>query len=89
MTSPTDCDKLEGAICHSMVIGVSDGSYMPHCYPNLATAAWIIADSTASHCSLFSGICTVQGPNDLINAYWAELQGIHTLLVALEYFCSQ
>jgi len=31
----------------------------------------------------------VQCRNDLINAYWAELQGIHPLLVALEYFCTQ
>jgi len=35
------------------------------------------------------GVCTVTGPSDSINLYRVELQGIHTLLVALEYFCTQ
>jgi len=29
------------------------------------------------------------GPPSSINVYWVELQGIHALLVALEFFCKQ
>jgi len=52
-------------------------------------AAWILVDSSALPHLLFSGICMVMGPLDSVNAYWAELQGIHALLVALEYFCAE
>jgi len=34
------------------------------------------------------GVCMVSGPPSSINAYQAELQGIHALLVALEHVCS-
>jgi len=88
-TSLMDCKHLDWAIRHSWAIGISDGLYMPHRYPALATAAWILADSSASPSLLFSGVFTVTGPLASINAYRVELQGIHALLVALEYFCEQ
>jgi len=72
-----------------MAIGVSDDSYMPRRYLALATAVWIMADSKASPDSLFSGVCTILCHPVSINAYWAELQGIHALLVALAQFCVQ
>jgi len=37
---------------------------------------------------LFWGVCTITSPPDSINVYWAELQGIHALLVTLEYLCT-
>jgi len=43
--SPPDCDALELAIQKGSAIGVSDGLYMPQCYPALATAAWFLSDS--------------------------------------------
>jgi len=77
---------LEAAICNSSAIAISDGSYMPHHYPVLATAAWIVTDGSTSMPSNFSGVCTISGPPSLINAYRAELQGLHAVLVALEQF---
>jgi len=87
--SPSNSDLLEAAIRNASAIGISDGSYMPRRYPALATAAWILADSGASHPSLFSGVCMVPGPPTSVNAYRAELYGIYALLVALEYFCNE
>jgi len=87
--SPSNSDLLEMAICDASAIGISDGSYMLRQYPALATAAWILADSGASHPSLFSGVCTVFGPPASVNAYRAELYGIYAILVALEHFCTQ
>ncbi len=87
--SPSDSDRLERAIRNASAISMSDGSYMPRRYSALATSAWIIADSEASHPSLFSGVCMVPGPSSSINAYRAELYGIYAILVALNHFCSQ
>jgi len=62
---------------------------MPHRYPNLATTAWFLADLQADPDTLFFGASPVSGPPTEINAYRAELQGIHNLLVAIEFFCAQ
>jgi len=43
----------------------------------------------ASPASLFSGVSTGGGQKGEINANWAELQGLQSLLVALEFFCHQ
>jgi len=86
--SPQECLLLETAIRDSSAIAISDGSYMPHRYPALATAAWLITDGSTSMPSNFSGVCTVSGPPSSINAYRAELQGLHAVLVALEHFCN-
>jgi len=60
---------------------------MPHHYPNLT--AWFLADSQADPDTLFFGALLVGGLLADINAYQAELQGIHDLLVAIEFFCNQ
>jgi len=60
---------------------------MPHHYPNLT--AWFLADSQADLDSLFFGASPVGGLPADINAYQVELQGIHNLLVAIEFFCNQ
>jgi len=79
---------LEAAICNLSVIGISDGSFMLHQYPALASVAWLITSASASPLSNFLGVCMVSGPPSLIYAYQAKLQGIHMLLVALKHFCS-
>jgi len=87
--SLADSSCLVAAICLSTAIALSNGSYMPHRYPHLAAAAWFLADSMANMESLFFGAAPVCGPPSTINAYWAELQGIHDLLVAIKFICNQ
>jgi len=87
--SPADSSCLVVAIWSSTAIALSDGSYMPQHYPNLAAAAWFLVDSMAAMESLFFGAAPVCGPPPAINAYRAELQGIHDLLVAIEFICNQ
>jgi len=62
---------------------------MPKCYPHLASAAWFLLDATLIRLHMFYGVVQVGGPSDHINAYCTELQGMHSLLVALELFCYQ
>jgi len=52
----------------------------------MAASAWLIADSRnfSSQCH---GVCEVAGPPDSINSYWAELQGMHSLLLYLNTMC--
>jgi len=87
--SPRDSSQLVEAIQSSTTIGLSNGSYMPHCYPNLATAAWFLAGPMAAMDSLFYKASPVCSPPLVINAYRAELQQIHNSLVAIEFICNQ
>ena len=87
--SPQDSDILALAIRSSSALGLSDGSYMPKRYPGWATSAWFLSDGSASQSQAFYGVSSVGGPVSAINAYRAELHGIYSLLVALEFFCQQ
>jgi len=64
------------------LLAVCDGSYQPQCSKTMAALAWLIADSRnlSFQCH---GVCKVAGPLDSINSYWAELQGMHSLLLYL------
>jgi len=87
--SLANSSHLADAIWSLTALGLSDGSYiMPHCYPNLATTAWFLANSQADLDSLFFRALPVGGLPTNINAYPAELQGIHDLLVAVEFFAT-
>ncbi len=61
---------------------------MPNRYPGLASTAWLLADPLAQKSLLFYGITPVSGSASQVNAYQAELYGLHSLLLALEQFCS-
>jgi len=52
----------------------------------MAASAWLMADSQnlSSQCR---GVCKVVGPQDSINSYQAELQGMHSLLLYLNTVC--
>jgi len=68
--------------------GVCDGSYMSEALPDFATAAWLLEDSHFPHLHLCRGITHVSGPPSEANAYGAELQGLHALLLAIKGLCS-
>ncbi len=57
---------------------------MPHRYPHLAAAAWIINTGTPSLASCH-GVTQVHGPPLAINSYHAELQGMLSLLLAINH----
>jgi len=71
-----------------MAHGVCDGSYMSTISPDFATAAWLLEDSSFPHLQLCRGIVHVSGPPSAANTYRAELQGLHTLLMAIKGLCS-
>jgi len=85
---PPDFSPLVLAIRSGTAIAMSDGSHMPHRYPGMAAAAWLFSDSFAQKTLLFYGVTPVSGSSSQINAYRAELYGMYSLLVALEYLCS-
>jgi len=56
--------------------------------PEFATAAWLLEDSRFPHQALCHGIVHVSGVMNDVNAYHAELQGLHALLLAVKAVCS-
>lgn len=87
-TFPRDGSPLLTALENGTAIGVCDGSYMPCLDRSRATAAWILVDplqpDTASQCA---GLTAVSGSPELVNAYRAELQGIHAILMGVHFLC--
>ncbi len=80
------------AVAHTIHLGtahgVCDGSYMSEVSPDFATTAWLLEDSCLPHFHLCQGIVHVSGPSSVANAYRAELQGLHSLLMAIKGLCS-
>jgi len=62
--------------------------YMPHHYQHLTAAAWILHSGAKPGFSSHV-VPQVHGQSSSINSFWAELQGMHTLLLALVSICSQ
>jgi len=60
---------------------------MPWRYPRLATAAWIIHSST-SHSAVCHGVTQVHGQPVDVNSYHTELQGMLSLLMAINHICT-
>jgi len=70
-------------------LAICNSSYMPTCFPHLTAVAWILhpgPDSTAIPCH---GATQVQGKPHMINSYRAELQGLLTVLLAVNDICSE
>jgi len=84
-----DLQPLILSIRAGTALGVSDGSHMPQQYPALATAGWILSDNICSDTSICCGVSQVPGHETSINAYRAELHGLHTLLSAIEFICTK
>jgi len=55
----------------------------------LATAGWILSDKQCLSSSICCGVTQVPGQASSINAYRAELYGIHTLLLAINSICTK
>ena len=85
---PDNGQAVAQAIHLGTAHGVCDGSYMSEVSPDFATAAWLLEDSHLLHLHLCRGIVHVSGPPSAANAYRAELQGIHALLMAIKGLCS-
>jgi len=61
---------------------------MKEASPDFATATWLLKDSLFPQINLCRGITHVSGPPSETNAYHAELQGLHSLLMAIKGVCS-
>jgi len=81
---PNNGQAAANAIHLGMAHGVCDGSYMTEASPDFATAAWLLEDSCLLHLNLCWGITHVSGPPSKSNAYHAELQKLHALLLAVK-----
>jgi len=68
--------------------GICDGSYMSEASPEFATTAWLLEDSRFPHQAQCHRIAHVSGVTNDVNAYRAELQGLHALLLVVKSVCS-
>jgi len=80
---------LVTAIINGTALGVSDGSFMPKHYPDLAMAGWILSNATCSSPLLICGMAQVPGCTHSLNAYRAKLYGLLTLINAVNFLCKQ
>ncbi len=85
---PDNGQAVAQAIHLGTVHGVCNGSYTSKVSPDFATAAWLLEDSHLPHLHQCQGIVHVSGPPSAANAYCAELQGLHALLMAIKGLCS-
>jgi len=85
---PDNGQAAAQAIQFGTAHGVCDGSYMSKASPEFATAAWVLEDSLLPQHHLCWGITHISGPPSEANAYRAELQGLHSLLLAIKGLCS-
>ena len=53
---------------------------------DLGAAAWVI-ENPLSGCTM-QDASQMLGPSQEVDSYWSELQGMHTLLLALSAVCS-
>ena len=83
---PANFAPLLDAIIDGTALSCCNGSYMPALSPDLGAAAWVIEDPL-SGCTM-QGATQMSGPGQEVDSYWLELQGIHTLLLALSTVCS-
>jgi len=75
---------VANAISLGTAHGICDGSYMSEASPDFATMAWLLEDSHLPHHNLCWGITHVSGLPSEANAYHAELQRLHALLLAIK-----
>jgi len=85
---PNQALAVANAICLGTAHGVCNGSYISTVSPDFATTAWLLEDSHFPHQNLCCSITHVSGPPSKANAYCAELQGLHALLLAIKGLCS-
>lgn len=81
----THAQLLAAAIVRGDAIGASDGSYMLTQSRTHGTATWGLQDPTTKN--LCTGLVRTSGRSADINAYRSELQGLHTMLLAVLLLC--
>lgn len=74
---------IRSGTCH----GVTDGSYMQYKAWNMGSAAWILEDSVHQARLRCRGVIQTTGTDNEVTAYRSELQGLHTLLLAVLIVC--
>ncbi len=78
---------IAASILAGTALAISDGSFMPKCFPHLAATAWIIHPGLLSVGHPCHGVTPVHGQPSVIISYRAELQGLHALLLAVNHIC--
>ena len=76
-------DAIRNGCCH----GVTDGSYMASRAFDMGTAAWIMENWLRPGIQRCRGVVTTSGESSLVNAYRSELQGMHTMMLAIYVVC--
>jgi len=82
---PTQGTHLALAILSGSTHGVCDGSYMPSFCHDLGATAWFLEDSHSPGLHTCYGFLHGTGDPGISYTYWAELQGMHALLLALHF----
>ena len=83
---PEEGKPIADAIQQGTAIGVSDGSYKPGKNRKLSAAAWILQDLHTGQVTY--GVVRTSGTTTENNAYRAELQGFHTMLMGVTTICT-
>jgi len=60
---------------------------MPSRYPSLEAAAWVIHSGITPVATSY-GITQVHGQPSVVNSYCAKLQGMYSLILAINHICS-
>jgi len=84
---PTHGAHLALAILLGQAQGICNGSYMPSLHRDLGAAAWFLEDSTSPGLHICYGSLHSTGGPGISNAYHAELQGMHAMLLAVSSVC--
>jgi len=84
---PTHSTHLALAILLCQAHGVCYGSYMPSLCSDLGAATWFLEDSCSPGLHICYGSLHSTGGPGVSNAYRSELQGMHTMLLAVRSIC--
>ena len=76
-------EALQQSCCH----GVTDGSYMAYRAFDMGTAAWFLENWTLPGIQRCRGVVATSGEGNMVNAYRSELQGMHTMMLAIYAIC--
>lgn len=84
---PRNGELVAAAIRNCCCHGVTDGSYMSSKAYDMGTAAWIMENWLLPGMQRCRGVVSTSGQDYLVNAYRSELQGMHTMLLAIHVVC--
>lgn len=82
---PDDLVPIAQALHHGTAIRCCDGSYMPALSSSLGATVWRLEDPTTGQ--FIWGTSQTSGTEQVVNAYWFELQGIYMILLGVYTMC--